>query len=87
MRAATADPEPRAAVASAAARRALDLALAACALAVLALPMLVIAALIRLDSPGPALFRQRRIGLNRRSFTFSSSARCASGSATPRFAS
>ena len=70
MRAATADPEPRAAVAGAAARRALDLALAACALAVLALPMLVIAALIRLDSPGPALFRQRRIGLNRRSFTF-----------------
>jgi lipopolysaccharide/colanic/teichoic acid biosynthesis glycosyltransferase len=69
MRAATAEREPRAAAASAPARRALDVALAACALAVLVLPMLVIAVLIRLDSPGPALFRQRRIGLNRRSFT------------------
>jgi lipopolysaccharide/colanic/teichoic acid biosynthesis glycosyltransferase len=70
MRAATAERMPRASAGSAAARRGLDLALAACALAVLALPMLVIAALIRLDSPGPALFRQPRIGLNRRSFTF-----------------
>jgi lipopolysaccharide/colanic/teichoic acid biosynthesis glycosyltransferase len=69
MRAATAEREPRAAAASAPARRVLDVALAACALAVLVLPMLVIAVLIRLDSPGPALFRQRRIGLNRRSFT------------------
>jgi lipopolysaccharide/colanic/teichoic acid biosynthesis glycosyltransferase len=69
MRAATAERESRAAAASAPARRALDVALAACALAVLVLPMLVIAVLIRLDSPGPALFRQRRIGLNRRSFT------------------
>jgi lipopolysaccharide/colanic/teichoic acid biosynthesis glycosyltransferase len=70
MRAATADREQRAAATSAAARRALDVLLAACAVVLLALPMLVIAVLIRLDSPGPALFRQRRIGLNRRSFTF-----------------
>lgn len=34
----------------------------------LALPMAVIALLIRLDSPGPALFRQERLGLNGQPF-------------------
>jgi lipopolysaccharide/colanic/teichoic acid biosynthesis glycosyltransferase/glycosyltransferase involved in cell wall biosynthesis len=38
-------------------------------LAALALPMLVIAALVRLDSPGPVLFRQRRSGQGSREFT------------------
>jgi len=45
-----------------------DYALAAIALVVLAIPMLTIAAAIRLDSPGPVLFRQRRVGLNQRDF-------------------
>jgi exopolysaccharide biosynthesis polyprenyl glycosylphosphotransferase len=39
------------------------------ALAVLALPMLLVATLIRVTSPGPALFRQERVGLNYRPFT------------------
>jgi lipopolysaccharide/colanic/teichoic acid biosynthesis glycosyltransferase len=43
--------------------------LAVLTLIVLALPMLVVAAAIRLDSPGPALFRQRRVGLAGRPFT------------------
>jgi lipopolysaccharide/colanic/teichoic acid biosynthesis glycosyltransferase len=51
------------------ARRALDMTVAAIALAVLALPMLVIAAAIRLTSDGPALFQQRRVGLGGMSFT------------------
>jgi Undecaprenyl-phosphate glucose phosphotransferase len=41
-----------------------DYAVATLALIVLALPMALVALLIRLDSPGPALFRQRRHGFN-----------------------
>ncbi|MEU6773224.1 sugar transferase [Streptomyces sp. NPDC046759] len=40
----------------------LDRTLAAALLAVLALPMLLIALIVRLDSSGPALFRQQRVG-------------------------
>src|SRR2546427_7153775 len=47
-------------------RRALNVLIATLAL-VLALPlMVVIAVLIKLTSPGPVLFAQRRIGLDRR---------------------
>jgi lipopolysaccharide/colanic/teichoic acid biosynthesis glycosyltransferase len=54
---------------TAVARRVLDLTLASLALLVLAVPMVVVGALIRLSSGGPALFRQRRVGLGGRSFT------------------
>jgi len=43
-------------------RRLADLVVSGGLLLVLGLPMLLIAIWIRLDSPGPALFRQRRIG-------------------------
>jgi len=43
-------------------KRGLDIVLTLLLLLVAALPMLWIAALIRLDSAGPALFRQRRVG-------------------------
>jgi exopolysaccharide biosynthesis polyprenyl glycosylphosphotransferase len=49
-------------------KRAEDLVIASIALLILALPMLAIAALVRLDSPGPILFRQRRTGFNNRDF-------------------
>jgi lipopolysaccharide/colanic/teichoic acid biosynthesis glycosyltransferase len=39
------------------------------ALLVLAIPMLLIAIAIRCDSPGPAFYRQQRIGRDRRPFT------------------
>jgi exopolysaccharide biosynthesis polyprenyl glycosylphosphotransferase len=52
------------------AKRAIDLALAAAGILVLLPLMLLIAALIRLTSPGPAIFRQVRCGLNGRRFTF-----------------
>lgn len=46
-----------------------DLLLAAVGLAVAAPVMLLIAVLVRLDSPGPALFRQERVGEGDRVFT------------------
>jgi exopolysaccharide biosynthesis polyprenyl glycosylphosphotransferase len=49
-------------------KRAFDIAVALGLLAVFALPMLVLALAIRLDSPGPVLFRQRRIGFGGRCF-------------------
>ncbi len=49
-------------------RRGTDIVVASLALAVLALPLLVIAAAVRLTSPGPALVRQHRVGLDRRPF-------------------
>lgn len=48
--------------------RARDLIVAAAALAVLWPLLLVLAILIRLDSPGPALYRQERVGLHGRPF-------------------
>ena len=50
------------------AKRLFDLAVSALALLLLGIPMLLLALLIRLDSPGPALFRQERLGLNGRPF-------------------
>ena len=44
------------------AKRLFDFAAAAIALPLLALPMLIVALAIRIDSPGPALFRQQRMG-------------------------
>lgn len=49
--------------------RVVDVLIAALALLVLAVPMLLVALVIRLGSPGPALFRQQRIGLGGRPFT------------------
>lgn len=49
-------------------KRAFDIAFSLCALVGLALPMLAIAAAVRLTSPGPALFLQQRYGLNGREF-------------------
>ena len=43
-------------------KRLLDIVLSALALAVLAVPMLVIALIIKLDSKGPVLFWQNRVG-------------------------
>jgi exopolysaccharide biosynthesis polyprenyl glycosylphosphotransferase len=49
-------------------KRVLDIVLAAAALVLIFLPMLLIAAIIRLTSPGPVIFRQERCGLNGRRF-------------------
>ncbi len=52
-----------------AARRTLDLLVVSVALLVLAIPMLLVAMAIRLDTQGPALYRQQRVGRGGRSFT------------------
>src|SRR5579875_2624849 len=48
------------------AKRSLDLALGAALLVLFAPPMLAIAVAVKLDSPGPVLFRQERFGFNKR---------------------
>jgi len=52
------------------AKRLFDIVVSAAALAALALPMLIVALLIRITSKGPALFSQMRCGLNGRLFSF-----------------
>jgi exopolysaccharide biosynthesis polyprenyl glycosylphosphotransferase len=52
------------------AKRVTDVVLAAAALVLLLPFMLLIALLIRVTSPGPAIFRQERCGLNGRRFVF-----------------
>jgi Undecaprenyl-phosphate glucose phosphotransferase len=49
-------------------KRAMDVALAGVSLIVLAIPMAVIAILLRVTSPGAALFRQERMGLDGKPF-------------------
>src|SRR2546430_17729006 len=55
-------PADPAGIGPGAARRCLDVAASALALAVLGLPLLALMLLVRLTSPGPALFRQIRLG-------------------------
>jgi exopolysaccharide biosynthesis polyprenyl glycosylphosphotransferase len=49
-------------------KRAIDLVGAACVLGLAAPILLLIAAAVRVDSPGPIVFRQQRVGLKRRRF-------------------
>ncbi|MCA9450231.1 MAG: sugar transferase, partial [Candidatus Omnitrophica bacterium] len=51
-------------------KRLLDLTVASLGLLVLAIPMLVVAILIKLDSRGPVIFKQTRMGLDFRPFPF-----------------
>jgi Undecaprenyl-phosphate glucose phosphotransferase len=50
-------------------KRALDIAISAAALAVLSLPLLIIALLVRATSRGRVFYRQERMGLDGKSFT------------------
>ncbi len=51
-------------------KRWLDIVVASLALAILSPIWLLTLALIKLDGPGPALLRQKRVGLNGRQFSF-----------------
>ena len=50
-------------------KRGLDVAVSGVALAVLAIPMAIMAALVRLTSAGPVFYTQERMGLDGRAFT------------------
>lgn len=49
-------------------KRLLDLVLSAIGIILLAIPMLIIAIIIKIDSPGPVFFKQRRIGIHKKEF-------------------
>ena len=49
-------------------KRMIDLLLSFAGIVVLALPMLVIAVAIKLDSPGPIFFKQKRVGIHKSHF-------------------
>jgi Undecaprenyl-phosphate glucose phosphotransferase len=50
-------------------KRAIDVAMSAVLLVLLAIPIALVAALVRLTSRGPVLYRQERMGLDGKSFT------------------
>jgi len=50
-------------------KRVIDVALSGAAVVVLAIPFGIIAALVRLTSPGPVFYRQERMGLDGKAFT------------------
>lgn len=50
-------------------KRAIDIILSFIGIVVLAIPMLIVAIIIKLDSPGPVFFKQKRVGENKKYFT------------------
>lgn len=50
-------------------KRLISIILALCGLTVCAIPMIIIVIVIRCDSKGPALFKQKRLGKNQKTFT------------------
>ena len=49
-------------------KRSTDILISACALFVLAFPMLIVALCVKLDSPGPVFYKQERLGKNGKPF-------------------
>ena len=49
-------------------KRVIDLVLSAAGILILGLPMLVLVLAIKLDSPGPVLFKQKRVGIHKKHF-------------------
>ena len=50
-------------------KRFIDIALSFIGIVVLAIPMFIVAIIIKLDSPGPVFFKQKRVGKNKKYFT------------------
>lgn len=49
-------------------KRLIDIVLSLIGIAVLAVPMLIFALIIRIEDPGPAIFKQKRVGLHKKYF-------------------
>ncbi len=49
-------------------KRAVDIVLSLAGIIVLAIPMLIVALIIKIDDPGPALFAQKRVGIHKTYF-------------------
>ena len=49
-------------------KRIIDIILSAAGIVVLAIPMLVVALIVKLDSPGPIFFKQKRVGIHQTHF-------------------
>ena len=49
-------------------KRILDILLSVLGILILAVPMLIFSIIIKLDSPGPVFFKQKRIGLHKKEF-------------------
>lgn len=50
-------------------KRVVDIIFSLIGITVLALPMLVVAVIIKIDSPGPVFFKQKRIGIHKSEFS------------------
>lgn len=50
-------------------KRFIDVTLSAVGIIVLLIPMAIIALMIKIDSPGPVLFKQKRVGIHKKEFT------------------
>ena len=50
-------------------KRLIDIVLSFFGIVILALPMMIVAIIIKIDSPGPVFFKQKRIGIHKRTFT------------------
>ncbi len=49
-------------------KRVIDLVLSVLGIIILALPMFIVAIIIKIDSPGPVFFKQKRVGLHKEHF-------------------
>ena len=49
-------------------KRLIDIVLSLMGIVVLAIPMVVVAIIIKIDDPGPALFKQKRVGIHKTEF-------------------
>lgn len=49
-------------------KRIIDIILSFCGILVLGIPMLIIGIIIKIDSPGPMLFKQKRVGIHKTHF-------------------